>query len=91
MKMRIALFCAPGDEPGDGSIWPEDFGLRSKSMIQRSGVVEVDFPELPREQTVHAELAILDEMKAKVRADMQVQLDAIENQRAKLLAITDQR
>ncbi len=60
-------------------------------MVRRSGVVDVDFPDLPREETVQTELAILDEMTAKVRAEMQVRLDVIENQRAKLLAITDRR
>ena len=91
MKMRIALFTEPGADIGEGDIWTADFGLRIRGKIQRSEAIEVDFPEIPRKETVLQELAILDEMTKEVRADTERKLSAIEDQRAKLLAITDQR
>ena len=86
MKLRIALFSRPGDE--HKMIWGEaSLSWLAESHVRRSEWVEVEFPDISREETVAAELAILDTMEAAVRVDLQRKIDAIAEQRAKLLSI----
>ncbi len=91
MKTRIAVFAAPGDSlEGFTAIWT-DIMEGATNRVRRTEYVEVDFPELSREQTVGKELDALAAMEKEVREEMTAKLAVILAQRAKLLAITDAR
>ena len=91
MKITLAIFAKPGSEITSSDIWDMGIGPYIAGRVQRCAPVEVDFQLFPQEQTVSAELAILDEMKKKINDEARASLNVIEEQRAKLLAITDQR
>ena len=91
MRLKIAMFAPPGDELSDRStIYAEALGKFS-GFIRRTEYVEVQFPELPREETVERELEVLDAMETKIRLEAQGKIAQVQDQRKKLLALTDQR
>lgn len=65
-----------------------DDGLATcKDYVRLSEWVDVDFPPIPREETVKAELAILEEEANEIRAETQQRLNEIERRKQELLAL----
>lgn len=91
MKLRIAMWTEPGGDLGNWSMIWTDRAEGNTHKIRRTEYVEVDFPELSREVTIHHELDALAEMEKAVLVESNQKLQAIKDQRAKLLAITDAR
>jgi len=91
MKVQVAIYTLPGRDQSTWDVHSADVYENAQGYVRRSEIVEVELPDLPRESTTPQELAILDGMERKARADLQMKLNEIKDQRAKVLAITDQR
>ncbi len=92
MKLRIAMWTSPAFPPDKyTAIWSDAMEHALKGQVRRTEYVEVDLPELKVEDTIDRDLAILTEMEKGVLVESNQELQAIKDQRAKLLAITDAR
>ena len=60
----------------------------TSEFVRITEVVEVDFPPLPPEVTVPAELAKIDAAEAELREKFQRALDGLTTRRANLRALT---
>lgn len=58
--------------------------------IRISEYVEVEFPMLPPEESVLAEIAALDDRIAETKNEFARKIDELEDRKAKLLALTHQ-
>lgn len=89
MKITLAVFkneygspiAIAADETGD--CWAD----RSPDYVRATEFIEVDFPDLDRDQVIEKQLASLDAQEKKARADLAVALMLIEDRRASLLAL----
>lgn len=88
--MKIAKFQHIGT-PDWFAVWEQrDDGSdpMPESYVRVSEYLDIQFPALPAEEIVPAQMAALDKAEAELRAKFQEKLHEIAEQRAKLLALT---
>ena len=85
--MKYAQFKIPGSTSGWHHIKDEEEG-KYTTFIRVSEWVEIEFPRLPSEETVTAELAVINEQIRKTRIEHQQKINELETIRANLLSLT---
>lgn len=92
---KIAEFRMIGrDDYGIRSIWREDRmceGGTIPGYVRTSDWIEVAFQPRTDDAAIPEELAQLDAKLEEIKADFANKVNAIEDAKAKLLAVTDQR
>ena len=91
MKLTLAVYKRPGETTLDPYSYIHAVGRTEwDGYVRATAFVEVDFPVLSAEETIPHELKALDDMEREVRVEAQQKLDAIHEQRQRVLAITQQ-
>jgi hypothetical protein len=85
--MKYAQFKVPGSTSGYHYIKDEE-DAKYTTFIRVSEWVDVEFPQLPSEETVTAELAAINEQIRKTRIEHQQTINELETMRANLLSLT---
>ena len=89
MKAEFAIYSLNGGEPDiyEYFDWKED----DEDYVRCSDVVEVEIEEWPREKTIPLRAKGFDARIERVRAEMNEKINRLEDEKAKLLAITHER
>lgn len=90
--MKIARFQRIGHADWFGVLEQRSDGSDPlpESYVRVSEYLDIDFPPLPPEQIVPAQIAALDNAEAELRRQFEIKLHEIAEQRAKLRALTHQ-
>jgi hypothetical protein len=89
--MRIAIFKRIGTDYAYESIKKEeDAQYASDDFVRITEYIDVSFPPLQDESIIEQSLGVLDKAESQLRNKFQVALNAIEQQRQELRAITFQ-
>jgi len=86
--MKIALYKNNGG--GESVLRFDEIWARDLHYVQVSEALDIEFPRLPPEVTVPAELAVIDAAEAELRNKFNEKLAEINTRRANLLALTQQ-
>ena len=65
-----------------------DLSYYGDEYVQLSEILEIDFPELDKEESIKKQVAVLDKQITKVMADSEVQITKLKARKQELLAIT---
>lgn len=84
--MKIAINTLFGGAPRV-SEW-HDFMDNDDDYIRLSEIVDVEFVDLPKEEVVPKQVKQIDEKISEARAKFQTAINLLEEQKSKLLAIT---
>lgn len=88
MKKTIALYDATHSKGLALEYFGGEFDADVRQdFIRTSEPVEVDFPDIDRGVVTAQKIAIIDAQIKQVRADSQLQLNRLEQQKAELLAL----
>lgn len=91
--MKVAKYRSIGRYPYE-TVWHWDESVgepNHEGYVRLSEWVEVEFPPLRDKQVVEDEIVKLNAKAAEIRANLGLQIAAIEARKAELLCITDQR
>jgi len=86
MKKLIALYkCMSADYETIQEV--EDYYESSTDFVRLTMPVEVDFVEVPKDETIPQQISYLNKKADEIRAETHVKLKDIENIKAELLAL----
>ena len=86
MKKLIALYkCMSADYETIQEV--EDYYESSTDFVRLTMPVEIDFMEVPKEETIPQQISYLNKKVDEIRAEAQKQISYVETKKAELLAL----